>query len=34
MAYTITEDVHLPSNGSVYKNKVVNPDFKLRSMTT
>ena len=34
MSYTITEDVHLPSNGSVYKNKVVNPDFKLRSMTT
>lgn len=34
MAYTITEDVHLPSNGSVYKGKVVNADFKLRSMTT
>ena len=34
MAYTITEDVHLPSNGLVYKNVRVNPDFKLRSMTT
>lgn len=34
MAHTITEDVHLPSNGSVYKNTTVNPDFKLRSMTT
>lgn len=34
MAYTITEDVHLPSKGLVYKNVKVNPDFKLRSMTT
>jgi hypothetical protein len=34
MAYTITEDVHLPSNGLVYKGINVNPDFKLRSMTT
>ena len=34
MSYTIAEEVHLPSNGSVYKNVQVNPDFKLRSMTT
>lgn len=36
MAYTITEDVSLPSKGLVYRNlgKGVNPDFKLRSMTT
>lgn len=31
--YTITEDCSLPSKGKVY-NKVVNPEFKIRSMTT
>lgn len=34
MGYTITEDVSLPSKGLVYKNNKVNPNFKLRSMTT
>lgn len=34
MSYTITEDVSLPSKGLVYKNANVNPNFKLRSMTT
>ena len=34
VGYTITEDVHLPSKGLVYKHTTVNPDFKLRSMTT
>lgn len=34
MSYTIAEDYTIPSLGKVYKGKNVNPNIKLRSMTT
>ena len=34
MNYTISEDFVLPSLGKVYRDKVVNPNVRLRTMTT